>query len=64
MDWVLDFYNYRVVVQYVPEFVRGMSATTWISLVSLVLSLVIGTLAAVMRISANPVLWRISAGYV
>jgi polar amino acid transport system permease protein len=64
MDWILDFYNYRVVVQYVPEFARGMTATIWISLVSLVLSLAIGTVTAIMRISANPILWRIAAGYV
>ena len=64
MDWILDFYNYRVAVQYVPEFARGISATIWISMVSLVLSLIIGTAAAIMRMSANPVLWRISAGYV
>ena len=64
MDWVLDFYNYRVAVQYLPEFARGLSATAWISLVSLVFSLIIGTVAAIMRISANPILWRISAGYV
>jgi polar amino acid transport system permease protein len=64
MDWILDFYNYRVAVQYVPEFARGLTATIWISLVSLVLSLVIGTVAAIMRMSANPVVWRISAAYV
>ncbi len=64
MDWILDFYNYRVAVQYVPEFARGITATIWISLVSLVLSLVIGTVAAIMRMSANPVVWRISAAYV
>ena len=64
MDWILDFYNYRVVVQYVPEFARGITATIWISVVSLVLSLTIGTVAAIMRMSANPVLWRISASYV
>ncbi len=64
MDWILDFYNYRVAVQYVPEFARGMTATIWISLVSLVLSLTIGTVTAIMRMSANPILWRIAAGYV
>ena len=64
MDWILDFYNYRVAVQYVPEFTRGITATIWISLVSLVLSLAIGTIAAIMRMSANPILWRIAAGYV
>ena len=64
MDWILDFYNWRVAIQYVPEFTRGISSTIWISAVALVLSLVIGTAAAIMRMSANPVLWRISAGYV
>ncbi len=64
MNWILDFYNYRVVVQYVPEFTRGMSATIWVSLVSLVLALVIGTAAAIMRMSPNPLLWRVAAGYV
>ncbi len=64
MDWILDFYNYRVAVQYAPEFARGITATIWISLVSLVLSLAIGTVVAIMRMSANPMLWRIAAGYV
>lgn len=64
MDWVLDFYNWRVAVQYLPEFTRGLSATIWISLLSLVLSLAIGTVAAIMRMSANPILWRLAAGYV
>ena len=64
MNWILDFYNYRVVVQYVPEFTRGMSATIWVSLVALVLALVIGTAAAIMRMSPNPLLWRVAAGYV
>ncbi len=63
MDF-LDFYNYRIVIQFIPEFTRGITATAWISLVSLVLSLAIGTVAAIMRISANPILWRIAAGYV
>ena len=63
-DWILDFYNWRVVGQYVPEFTRGITATMWISLVSLVFSLVIGTLTAIMRMSANPFLWRIAAGYI
>ncbi len=64
MDSILDFYNWRVVAQYVPEFTRGVTATMWISLVSLVLSLAVGTVTAIMRMSANPVLWRIAAGYV
>ncbi len=64
MDWILDFYNWRVVIQFVPEFTRGISSTMLISLVSLVLALLVGTLTAIMRMSANPVLWRIAAGYI
>ena len=64
MDWILDYYNWRVVAQYVPEFTRGMTATMWISLLSLIFSLVIGTVTAIMRMSSNPILWRLAAGYV
>lgn len=64
MDWILDFYNWRVAIQYAPEFARGISATIWISLLSLILALVIGTLAAIMRMSTNPFYWRVAAGYV
>ena len=64
MDWIVEFYNYRVVAQFLPEFTRGISATIWISLLSLLLALIIGTFVAIMRLSANPVSWRIAAGYV
>jgi len=64
MDWILDFYNYRVVAQYLPEFARGLGSTAWISLVSLIMSLCVGTVVAMMRMSTNPVLWRIAASYV
>ncbi len=64
MDWILDFYNYRVVGQYLPEFARGLGSTAWISLVALIMSLCVGTIVAMMRMSTNPVLWRIAAGYV
>lgn len=64
MDWIVEFYNWRVVIQFIPEFVDGISATLWISLISLILSLTVGTIGAIMRMSANPILWRIAAGYV
>ncbi len=64
MDWILDFYNFRVVAQYLPDFARGLGATAWISLVALVISLALGTVVAIMRMSTNPVLWRVAAGYV
>jgi len=64
MDWILDYYNWRVVIQFIPEFTKGITATLYISLISLVLSLVIGTGVAIMRMSANPFLWRPAAAYI
>jgi len=64
MDWVLDFYNFRIVAQYLPDFARGLGWTAWISLVALAMSLCIGTVVAIMRMSANPLLWRPAAAYV
>ena len=64
MDWILDFYNYRVVAQYLPDFARGLGATAWISVVALAISLSVGTIVAIMRMSPNQVLWRVAASYV
>jgi len=64
MDWITDYYNWRVVIQFIPEFRDGILATLSISLISLILALVIGTVVAIMRISDNPFIWRIAAGYV
>ena len=64
MDWILDFYNYRVVAQFIPEFTRGFVSTVGISAVSLILALVVGILTALMSLSAKPLLRSISAGYI
>ncbi len=64
MDFILDFYNYRVVAQYLPEFGRGISRTVWISIIALFIALSLGTIVALMRMSSNPLLWRPAAGYV
>jgi polar amino acid transport system permease protein len=54
LDWILGFYNYNVVAQYLPIFAHGMWATMWISAVSLTLSLIVGTLVALARMSRQP----------
>ena len=64
MDWILDFYNWRVVAQFIPEFQRGLLSTVGISAVSLVLALVVGTLSAIMSLSARPWLRNMSAAYI
>ena len=64
MDWILDFYNYHVVAQFIPEFKRGLLSTAGISAASLVIALLVGTLSALMSLSANPWLRSVSAGYI
>jgi polar amino acid transport system permease protein len=64
MEWMSGFYNYRIVIQYLPEFGSGLWATMWISALAMVLALSLGTVVAIMRMSANPFAWRIAAGYV
>ncbi len=64
MDWILDFYNYRVVAQFITEFQRGFLSTLAISLAALVLALTLGTGSALLSQAANPVLRNISAGYI
>ena len=46
---LIEFYNYRVVSQYLPEFAWGLWATLWISFICLVGSLILGTLVTVAR---------------
>lgn len=64
MDWILGFYNYRVVAEYLPLFAHGMWATVWISAVSLVLSLVVGTLVALARMSSRTWLNLSASAYI
>ena len=63
-DWILDFYNWRVVIQYIPEFQRGLLATAQVSAIALVIALVVGTASAIMSLSSFTWLRRISAGYI
>jgi polar amino acid transport system permease protein len=63
-DWILDYYNWRVVIQYIPEFQRGLLSTAQVSAIALVIALVVGTASAIMSLSSNTWLRRISAGYI
>jgi polar amino acid transport system permease protein len=63
-DWILDFYNWRVVIQYIPEFQRGLLATAQVSAIALLIALVVGTASAIMSLSSFTWLKRISAGYI
>lgn len=64
MSWLLGFYNYHVVAQYLPLFAHGIWATIWISAVSLVLSILIGTLVALARMSRRAIFSRLAGAYI
>ena len=53
---LIDYYNYRVVLQYLPEILKGLWATLWISFFCLFMSLVIGAFAVTARNSNNKIL--------
>lgn len=64
MTWLLDYYNYRIVAQYLGRFAEGLSNTLTAAGVSLVLSLVLGTLVALALLSNRQGLRKPVEGYV
>lgn len=64
MDWLLDYYNFRIVGQYLDVFGRGIVATLWISAICLVLSLALGVGVALARMSKAGLVWRPAAVYI
>ena len=64
MDWLLDYYNYRIVGQYWQVFAQGIFTTIWMSGICLALSLILGTGVALARMSRVGVVWRTTAAYI
>ncbi|MBW4095794.1 MAG: amino acid ABC transporter permease [Acidobacteria bacterium] len=54
------------VLQYLfhPAIIRGLGTTIWLTVVAMVLGLAGGTVVAVMRLSANPVLRYVATAYI
>lgn len=64
MNFLLDIYNYRILAEYIPQFYEGLLTTLKISFMALLGSLAIGTVFACLRLTTNPILWRLAASYV
>ena len=64
MDWLLDYYNWRIVAQYADEFASGLGNTLIAAGVSLVLSVLVGVPIALAHMSPRGIIWRPVAGYV
>lgn len=64
MDLIVGAYNYRIVGQYLDQLALGLMNTLWAAMASLVLSLILGTLVAMVRMARNPLAWRSAAAYI
>lgn len=64
MEWLQDYFNFRIVAQYSGLFVDGVITTLWLSMVCLVLSLFLGVFIALGRRSSNTLIWRPLAAYI
>lgn len=64
MDWLLDYFNFRIVGQYTDVFFAGVLQTLWISALCLVLSLIFGVALALARMSKRSMIWRSAAVYI
>lgn len=61
---MLEAFNFRVLFDYLPLFLRGLWATAWISAVSLVGALFVGIAACGGRLSRFPALSRCAGAYI
>ncbi|WP_251863567.1 amino acid ABC transporter permease [Achromobacter sp. Marseille-Q4962] len=64
MDWLLDYYNWRIVGQYTGQFAEGLANTLIAAGASLALAVLAGIPLALARMSERAPVWRPVAGYV
>lgn len=63
-DWLIPFYNFRVVAEYFGAFVDGFLLTLWVSGISLTIALSLGLVIAVLRTRNIKVIGSSLAGFV
>jgi len=61
---MLEYFNFRVIFQYLPMFLKGFLATGWISIISLTGALFIGILACICRLSGSRILAQPAVAYI
>ncbi|KAG1531339.1 hypothetical protein G6F50_016752 [Rhizopus delemar] len=64
MDWLIDYYNWRIVSQYTGQFATGLANTLIAAGASLVLSVLAGVPLALLHMSSKAAIWRPVAAYV
>ncbi|MBT8369291.1 MAG: amino acid ABC transporter permease [Deltaproteobacteria bacterium] len=61
---MLEAFNFRVILEYMPLYLLCFLATLWLSALSLLGALVVGTIACTMRLSASRVVSSIAGVYI
>ncbi|MEA3363790.1 MAG: amino acid ABC transporter permease [Thermodesulfobacteriota bacterium] len=61
---MLETFNFRVLLEYMPLYLQCFTATLWLSAVSLVCALLIGIIACGMRLSHSRILSRAAGIYI
>ena len=64
MEFLSNYFNFRIVGQYTDVFIDGVIATLALAGICLVLSIFFGVFLAIMRMSSNPLVWRSAAAYI
>ncbi len=64
MEFLSNYFNFRIVGQYTDVFIDGIIATLALAGICLVLSIFFGVFLAIMRMSSNPLVWRSAAAYI
>ncbi len=61
---MLETFNFRVILEYMPLYMQCFLATLWLSAFSLIGAVSLGTIACAMRISQSSILSRIAGIYI
>jgi len=61
---MLRFFNFRVILDYMPLYMKCLWATIWLSGVSILGALIVGTIACAMRLSRSRSLTGIAGCYI
>jgi len=61
---MLEAFNFRVILEYMPLYLQCFLATLWLSALSLIGAILVGIIACAMRLSQSQAISRIAAVYI
>ena len=61
---MLEAFNFRVILEYMPLYMQCFLATLWLSALSLIGAIIVGIIACAMRLSESKVISKIAGVYI